>query len=197
MMRSLFTTARSFGWSLVGGAVVLCAAASFASAAEPRVELHRKWVEEKDAEGFYPATSTKGHFSILSPIPFNDYTIIADDPNVGQLVLHGLGSKSTDGYEFGAIETEMNERTKSPDLIALVHDTAAKLGGTVPPLKVEKSGDEEFVFAAVAGPSRSAFMRVSKTPRSVFTIACEYPTDQREIAEDLCGGYLASFRLSR
>lgn len=187
----------SFGRAAAAIGVLACMAGTDVATAEPRLELHRKWVEEKDTDGLYPAVSTKGHFSIVSPIPFNDYTIIADDPNVGQLVLHGLGSKSTDGYEFGAIETEMNDKTESPDISALIDGVAKKFGEDISPFKIEKMGDEEFAFAEIIGAQRSAFARVSKTSRSTFAVVCEYPTEQRDTAKDLCSDYLSSFRLSR
>ncbi|MDZ4834035.1 MAG: hypothetical protein SGJ27_09690, partial [Candidatus Melainabacteria bacterium] len=46
--------------------------------AEPQMEMHRVQATTKDSSGWYLAASTHGSFSVLLPIPFNDFTVIDD-----------------------------------------------------------------------------------------------------------------------
>ena len=45
--------------------------------AEPQMEMHRVQATTKDPSGWYLAASTHGAFSVLIPIPFNDFTVTA------------------------------------------------------------------------------------------------------------------------
>ncbi|MFD1704190.1 hypothetical protein ACFSCV_14385 [Methylopila henanensis] len=163
--------------------------------AKPKVEMHRTQVAIKDADGWYPAKSTRGRFSVLSPIPFNDYSITFDDPNIGELVLHGVGGKSADGMEFGAIETVRTARQKDVDLRQLVANVAAKQGAAVPEVRPERVGDEDVAHAEFQGRSRGVVMRASKTQVGVYTVVCEYPGAIAEQAKPTCRDYVASFRV--
>lgn len=101
---------------------------TWAVAAAPKLQMHRQMVQQKDANGLYPAQSTRGHFSVISPIPFNDYTITTEDPNIGTLTMHGIGSKSVDDMEFGTIETVRTARQKDLNLRDFITRTATNLG---------------------------------------------------------------------
>ena len=166
-----------------------------AASADPNVELHRKWVEEKNADGWYPAKSTKGSFSIVSPIPFNDYTITANDPNIGLLTIHGIGSKNNDGYEFGALETERADKGSELDLQPIVENIAKKLDAPLPDIVFQQVGEEKLGFAELRGKNRSVMMRISSTPHSIFNVMCDFPTIQENTAKDLCAEYISSFRI--
>lgn len=176
-------------------AVAATSGAAFGDAAKPQVEMHRTQATEKDESGWYLAKSTKGGFRILSPIPFNDYTIVTEDRNIGRLTLHGVGSKSADGMEFGAIETVRTDRQKDVDLRDLIAGVARKQGAAVPDVEVETIGREEVARAAFEGPSRGIVMRVSKTDRGLFNVICDYPVAISESAKLTCADYVDSFRL--
>ncbi|MFD1331965.1 hypothetical protein ACFQ4O_08120 [Methylopila musalis] len=184
------------GWTAIAlAALALCGAGrASAEAAKPRVEVHRSQAGEKNAEGWYPATSTRGRFSGLSPIPFNDYTITIEDPNVGALTLHGVGSKSADGMEFGTIETVRTARQKDVDLRGVIAQVARKQGAAAPDIRVETIGREEIARAAFEGSARGVVMRASKTQESVFSVICEYPVALAESAKPTCEDYVASFQ---
>src|SRR5262245_43916523 len=74
-------------------------------AAEPKMEMHRMQATTKDPSGWYLAASTHGTFSVLIPIPFNDFTVTDDDPKFGKIKTHIVGSKSSEGIKFSATET--------------------------------------------------------------------------------------------
>ncbi len=42
--------------------------------AEPKLEMHRVGAKADDGSGWHLAVSSKGSFSVLLPIPFNDFT---------------------------------------------------------------------------------------------------------------------------
>lgn len=162
---------------------------------KPKTTIHRQWVTQTDAAGHYPAQSTEGDFSITSPIPFNDYTIRVDDPNIGEIVLHGIGSKSEDGFEFGAIQTRLSERSKDADLDNLIRKTASRQHAHLVTLERKKLNGEEIVLSRLKSASRNAFMRASKITGSTFVVICDFPADQMEIGEEICMSYLNSFKL--
>lgn len=162
--------------------------------AEPQLVLHRKWVETQDADGWYPAKSTKGHFFIKSPIPFNDYTITTVDENIGTLVIHGVGSKSTDGYEFGALETVLTEKSNPPNLQLLVDAVAKKLKTASPNVSFHEKEGKIFGFAEVSGSNRTIIMRLSLIQKRLFNVMCDFPTEQGQTGRDICKQYIESFR---
>lgn len=164
-------------------------------AAAPKLEMHRQMVQQKNADGLYPAASTRGHFSIISPIPFNDYTITTEDPNIGTLTMHGIGSKSVDDMEFGTIETVRTARQKDLDLRNFITRTAANLGAMAPAISVTQEGPEEVARTAFEGTSRAIVMRLSKTAGSVFNVMCDYPVKAAKSARQMCDNYVSSFRL--
>ena len=43
--------------------------------------MHRVQAGSRNAQGWYDAQSTEGHFSISLPIPFNDFTVRGKDKN--------------------------------------------------------------------------------------------------------------------
>jgi len=167
----------------------------WAVAAAPKLQMHRQMVQQKDANGLYPAQSTRGHFSVISPIPFNDYTITTEDPNIGTLTMHGIGSKSVDGMEFGTIETVRTARQKDLNLRDFITRTAANLGAMAPAIVVKQEGPEEVARTAFEGTSRAIVMRLSKTAGSVFNVMCDYPVKAAQTARQMCDNYVSSFRL--
>src|SRR5258708_2024037 len=75
-------------------------ASAVAQAQQPKLEMHRAGVNADDGSGWHPAVSTKGSFSILMPIPFNDFT--TGDAGTGE-VSHAVGGKSSEGIKFAAV----------------------------------------------------------------------------------------------
>src|SRR5258707_12657009 len=79
--------------------LALIVSTSASATAEPKLEMHRVGVNVDDGSGWYPAVSTKGSFSILLPIPFNDF--MTRDPGTDE-VSHVVGGKSSEGIKFTA-----------------------------------------------------------------------------------------------
>lgn len=87
--------------------------------AEPQMEMHRVQATSKDPSGWYLAASTHGSFAVLIPIPFNDFTVIDDDPKVGRIKTYTVGAKSAEGIKFSATETPIIEGRSPTNLAAL------------------------------------------------------------------------------
>src|SRR5262245_16246398 len=62
--------------------------------AQPKLEMHRTGVRADDGSGWHLAVSSKGSFSVLLPIPFNDFT--TNDAATGE-TSYVVGGKSTEG----------------------------------------------------------------------------------------------------
>lgn len=64
--------------------------------------MHRLQATTADASGWYLAAATKGTFSVLIPLPFNDFSVADDDPAAGGVITHTVGAKSSEGIKFSA-----------------------------------------------------------------------------------------------
>ena len=65
--------------------VLFVAIPTIAVGTEPPVKMYRYQVSVKDESGWYPAISTGGSFKAIMPLPFNDFSIKAKDPNVDNI----------------------------------------------------------------------------------------------------------------
>ena len=159
------------------------------------MEMHRVQDVTKDGSGWYFGKSTKGSFSVLLPIPFNDFTITASDPNIGEIITHGIGSKSSEGVKFTVSEMVRTKRTKDP-----------KLELTVEQFKSPKSQVLEINYAnyldfpsvtfSVSKDTSGAFVRFIKTPKSLITMILEYPKAQAGLAMEMRATFLDSLRIT-
>jgi hypothetical protein len=89
-------------WSFPLALVMLPSLA--ARAQQPKLEMHRAGVDNKDPSGWHLAVSTKGAFSVRMSIPFNDFTVRSTDPKTGEEVTHVIGGKSAEGIKLSAVE---------------------------------------------------------------------------------------------
>lgn len=93
---------------LLASILSLALVASTSATAQSKLEMHRVGVNVDDGSGWYPAVSTKGSFSVLMPIPFNDF--MTRDPGTDE-VSHVVGGKSSEGIKFTAVETPVTAKT--------------------------------------------------------------------------------------
>ena len=164
--------------------------------AEPQMEMHRVQATTKDPSGWYLAASTHGSFSVLIPIPFNDFTVTDDDPKVGKIKTHTVGAKSAEGIKFSATETPIIEG-RSPTNLAALPRQFRKPGQTVSDIDTSLFAGYPSVSFSVKGPSSGAYMRHVKTPKSLILVILEYPTDQAKGAEGLRSVFLSSLKINK
>src|SRR5689334_6675583 len=120
---------RFIGHSLVLGSITLAAilAVPAVSEAQPKLEMHRAGVNADDGSGWHLAVSTKGSFSVLLPIPFNDFT--TNDAATGE-TSHVVGGKSSEGIKLAAVELAVAAKPL-PDLASIPKSMAATPGSKV------------------------------------------------------------------
>jgi len=164
--------------------------------AEPQMEMHRVQATTKDPSGWHLAASTHGTFSVLIPIPFNDFTVTDDDPKVGRIKTHTVGAKSAEGIKFSATETPIIEG-RSPTNLASLPQQFSKPGHTVSDIDTSLFAGYPSVSFSVKGPSSGAYMRHVKTPKSLILLILEYPNDQARAAEGFRSSFLSSLRINK
>src|SRR3954451_7872121 len=94
------------------------------AAAQPNLEMHRVGVTADDGLGWHLAVSSQGSFSILVPIPFNDFT--TRDAATGEAT-YVVGGKSSEGIKFAAVE--LAPGAKAPPELASIPKTFAATAG--------------------------------------------------------------------
>ena len=89
--------------------------------AEPKLEMHRAGANTDNGSEWHLAVSTKGSFSVLLPIPFNDFT--THDASTGETT-YVVGGKSSEGIKFVALELPSGGKPP-PDLNSIPKSLAA------------------------------------------------------------------------
>jgi hypothetical protein len=161
---------------------------------QPQMQMHRLQATDKDASGWYLAKSTGGSFSILLPIPFNDFTITTDDPKVGKVKAFVVGGKSSEGVKFSAMEAPIVD-PKAAANVETMADGFRQPGNTVSNVDTSPFAGFPSVAFSVEGPTSGAHMRYVKTPKSMFAIILEYPMEQKSAAEGFRGRFLSSLKI--
>ncbi|MCP1975276.1 hypothetical protein [Bradyrhizobium elkanii] len=125
------------------------------SLAEPKLEMHRAGVAADDGSGWHLAVSSKGSFSVLLPIPFNDFT--TRDAQTGE-VTHVVGGKSSEGIKFVAVELPPGSKPP-PDLASIPKTLAANPANKVSDVRRRTSGDAEILSLTVSDGGKTMHMR--------------------------------------
>ena len=181
--------------------VVLLACGVLASAdavaqTKPRLEMHRSAVNAIDASGWQTAVSSRGGFSVRMPIAFNDFSVRASDPNVGDTVLHIVGGTSAEGIKISVTENPFTPRSKVPADLGTIPERIGRSPGTkISDIRREKKGDVESISFVATGPATSAYMRVVKTSKAVYNLTIEFPREHAAIAAGVKDELFASFKL--
>ena len=168
---------------------------SLALAAQATTEFHRQDVDALDKDGWQPAVSTKGDFSIQIPVTFHDYTIHGEDENIGKMLVHVIAGRSVEGLKFTVTEMPRTPRMKDPKIADIAGDFKNKPGTKVSDLVAgTRDGAEQLSFV-VTGGKTGAYMQVIKTRTALYTLALEFPNAERDLASDVKSGFFDSFKL--
>lgn len=168
-------------------AFVFFTLSSLAQSGSP-VVMHRVQDTTKDKSGLYFGKSTEGHFSVLLPIPFNDFTIEGDDVHI-----YGIGSKSQEGIKFSV--TEVENRNKNVDLgeFPKMFDDPEN---TVENIKREKTKDAESISFSVFDKFKGAIVKQVHSQNRLFSMIIEFPIEFREIVENDFGYFFSSLSIT-
>jgi len=175
---------------LLASVLSLALIVSTSATAEPKVEMHRLGVNLDDGSGWYPAVSTKGAFSILMPIPFNDFT--TGEPGTNTLI-HGVGGKSAEGIKFTAIELPVAANTPV-DLAAIPKSFSSNPANKLSEVNRTTTDEIDSLSFSVATPATTAHVRYIKTKDALYTLTIECPHASRDLVEELKDKFFGSFK---
>jgi hypothetical protein len=184
---------RFIGHSLVLGSITLAAivAVPAVSPAQPKLEMHRAGVNADDGSGWHLAVSTKGSFSVLLPIPFNDFTTL--DAATGE-TSHVVGGKSSEGIKLVAVELPAGAKPP-PDLASIPKSMAATPGNKVSDVTRSTKGDAEILTLTVADATKTLYMRCIQAKGARYTLTIEFPSAYREQVAAIKDRFFDSFKL--
>jgi hypothetical protein len=191
---------RKMGYILMGVAgmyflVKVCESlAQPGTAVKPQMEMHRLQATTPGDSGWYLAESTHGSFSVLMPIPFNDFTLTANDPKLGMIRTYAVGALSAEGLKFSAIETPFVPGMNRQNLDQMQLEFAN--GGNVVS-EVDKSPFSGLPSLSLSqvGPRSGAFVRYVLTETSFIMVILEYPVERRSDAVQLKSRFLDSLKV--
>ena len=163
---------------------------SVAQSAAP-IKMIRTQATTKNEAGLYYAKSTEGNFSVLLPIPFNDYSLTADN-----FTTYGIGSKNQEGIKFSVTEMTKNEEHKTVDLDALMNNLKDP-DNTIVNVKKEKTGNYESIIFSVLDSSSGAICKYVVTKNKLFLMIIEFPIDYRKKVENEYGYFFSSLRITK
>src|SRR5262249_21171165 len=138
-------------------------------------EIHRVGVKADDGSGWHLAVSTKGSFSVLLPMPFNDFTISG---GATEETTHGVGGKSTEGIKFAAVE--LLPRGKALPDLAAVPKSLATGGNTVSDVSRSRKGDADILTLTVSNATTVLYMRCIQLGGVRYIMTIESPNAFRE-----------------
>jgi hypothetical protein len=164
---------------------------STSATAESKLEMHRLGVSVDDGSGWYPALSTKGSFSILQPIPFNDFT--TRDPGTDE-VSHVVGAKSSEGIKFTAAELPATAKTPV-DLVAVPKTFSSNPANKVSDVSRNSKDDADNLFFSVANSATTAHFRYIRTKGTLYILTIEYPNAYRDVVAEKKSKFFQSFKL--
>ncbi len=139
--------------------------------------MHRTQDTTKNNSGLYFAKSTEGHFSVLMPIPFNDFTVKGDGAAV-----YMVGSKSSEGIKFSVSEVQIKDSTKEIDLDELVKGFDVK-PNVVSNVEKKLLDNTETISFTVIDKSKAALFKYVKLNSKLITMIIEFPIAYKTIVE--------------
>jgi hypothetical protein len=160
-------------------------------AAQPKLEMHRVGVSADDGSGWHLAVSSKGSFSVLLPIPFNDFT--THDAATGETT-HVVGGKSTEGIKFAAVELAPGGKAP-PDLESIPKTLAANPANKVSDVSRSKKGDADILALTMANATTTLDMRCIQMNGVRYTLTIEFPNAYRELVAAARDRFFESFKL--
>jgi hypothetical protein len=85
------------------GVLRITGADSSAKATNPVLTMNRTQAGTPNSDGWYPAHSEGGHFSVLMPAPFNDFAVNSFSEKGAPMVSNTIGTQRADGAMFSVV----------------------------------------------------------------------------------------------
>ncbi len=158
------------------------------------MDMHRVSATTPGDSGWYLGESNLGSFSVLMPIPFNDFTVSANDPKAGIVKIHCIGGQSADGMKFSAVETPLIREQASPDLDQMPIALATEGQNVTDIDKAAFLGCPSVSFS-INSVASGAYVRYVLTRSNLIVLTLEYPVSHRAEAAMLKHRFLNSLKL--
>ena len=158
--------------------------------AQPKLEMHRVGVSADDGSGWHLAVSSGGSFSVLLPIPFNDFTT-RDTAGETTFV---VGGKSSEGIKFAAVELPAGGKTP-PDLASIPKSLASNPANKVSDVSRITRNDADILTLTLADGSKTLYMRCIQTKGARYTLTIEFPNAHRELVAATKDKFFESFKV--
>ncbi|MDQ8205860.1 hypothetical protein [Pelagicoccus sp. SDUM812003] len=136
--------------------------------------MHRQQAIVEHESGWNYAESTEGSFSVLMPIPFNDFTVTDVDPKNGTIQTFGIGSKTMEGFKFSVTEIPTKE-TSDPSDFEKIAESFGESNSTVVSQETSEFKGMRCITVELSKGNSGAYIRYVLGPKSIFTIIIEYP----------------------
>ncbi len=176
---------------LLASVLSLALIVSTSATAEPKLEMHRVGVNADNGSGWYPAVSTEGSFSVLLPIPFNDFT--TRDPSTDE-VSHVVGGKSSEGIKFTAVELPVTAKTPV-DLAAIPKSFSSNPANKVSDVSRNTKDEVDNLLFSVANSATTAHFRYIRMKGALYILTIEYPNAYRDVVAEKKDKFFGSFKL--
>jgi hypothetical protein len=169
---------------------ILVGAATVAMA-QPKLEMHRAGVTADDGSGWHLAVSSKGSFSILLPIPFNDFTVL--NPGTGETT-YVVGGKSSEGIKFSVAELPARG-SKPKDVSTILETFSSNSANKVSDVSRNTGNDADVLSFSVVNATSTAHFRYIRTKDALYTLTIECPAAYRDLVTANKDKFFESFKL--
>lgn len=162
--------------------------ANVKTASSDKVDMHRELAGTKGENGWYQAKSTKGNYTVMMPLKFNDFSIASDKENIRSVEM--LATKSNEGIKFLASRTFYKQRGESDK----VFNTFSS-GEAVPnvPRKTLKFKGYDAVLIEAVDKQQGSSQLIMKVGETLMLLAVEWPLQHSKAAKQLGDAFFNSF----
>jgi hypothetical protein len=161
------------------------------ASAQPKLEMHRVGAKADDGSGWHLAVSSKGSFSVLLPIPFNDFT--TNDAATGETT-YVVGAKSSEGIKFSAVELTPGAKPP-PDLDSIPKSLAATPANKVSDVRRSSKGVADILTLTMANTTTTLYMNCIQLGGVRYVLTIEFPNAHRELVAASKDRFFESFKL--
>lgn len=171
--------------------IAITVASPAIATAQPKLEMHRVGAKADDGSGWHLAVSSKGSFSVLLPIPFNDFT--TNDATTGE-TSHVVGARSSEGIKFSAVELARAAKPP-PDFDSIPKSLAATPANKVSDVRRSTKGEADSLTLTMANTTTTLYMRCIQLGGVRYVLTIELPNAHRELVAANKDKFFESFKL--
>lgn len=135
------------------------------------VELHRTGAGDPDDDGWCPAVSSHGPFSVKLPTTFTDFTMSVRATDGVDVTFDTIGTKTNTGTQYTAIAVRRADGKVPSDVVA---KTGAEFGTEARERRPITQAGMSGVYFRVAGPDSTAMCRVFQSETTAYQLIVDH-----------------------